>query len=158
MGVALRQHQPPPLAVDLDHLKAHLAPHQRREPALAFVLGHAARQIADVRDGHKGLHVAELHDQAAAVVAGDGAFPQFADRHQALGREPIFLLPALVDRDAQVAVFVFRLDDDHRHFLVDLKLHAFLAQLLQLGARNHPIAFEAQVYNHALGIQCDDST
>ncbi len=107
-GGALRQDQPVPSPVDLDHLDGDLVANHVR-PALVRRAAIAAPLpvTTDLRSGDKPTYFAEAYDQAALVVALDGAPIGCGAVEVRLCVDPVLLLHRPAQREQDVPIRPF---------------------------------------------------
>jgi hypothetical protein len=123
---------------------------------VALGLFQAARQVGDVGSGDEAAHFAKGHNQAAPVSRRHLRGERFAALKHRLGALPIHALAGLVDREDEVAILVFGLDDHDRNLVARLNAGGQVTRAVQVGTRHDAVAFQTDVNDGPLRVYVQD--
>ena len=162
-GDLLRQDQAVRLAVDLEDLEPELAADERHEllgdllggVARLVVLG-SAREVDDLADRHEAADAA-VDDEAALVVVDDRRLDDDARLELLLHRAPLALETGAAERQDDVALGRFRLEDVDQDRIPDGQLGLALAMATeQLAVADDALALGADVDQDLVLVDADD--
>ena len=142
-------------AVDLDHLEAHFAAHERGQGGGG--VGIVAADAVHLGEGDEGVDALHVGQHAAAVVADDfggEGFPRFEARGQDL---PALLAAGAVERDDAVALGAHGLEHHHAHAVPRLQAGLSVhAQREHLVLGDDGLGLGAHVHDDAVGGSAHD--
>ena len=159
----LRQDQAVGLAVDLEDLEPELAADERLE-LLGDLLGRIARlvvlrparEVDDLADRHEAADAA-VDDEAALVVVDDRRLDDDARLELLLHRAPLALEPGSPQRQDDVALGRFRLEDVHEDGVADVQRRLALAVTTEeLAVADDALALGADVDEDLVLVDPDD--
>ena len=162
-GDLLRQDQAVRLAVDLEDLEPELAADERHEllgdllggVARLVVLG-SAREVDDLADRHEAADAA-VDDEAALVVVDDRRLDDDARLELLLHRAPLALETGAAERQDDVALGRFRLEDVDQDRIPDGQLGLALAMATeQLAVADDALALGPDVDQDLVLVDADD--
>ena len=155
-GLALRENEAIPVAVDLDDLERKARTDQAGHLGLLGGIVTTA-DFRNLRCRHETAHAVEIHQQATLVVVGDLGLDDVVRFVDLLKLAPALLLAGSIDRNDRVAFLILWLDDEDEDVIADRQgVLLFSRQAGEFAGRNDAFRLRSDIDQDLIPVKPHD--